>query len=74
MSDPVKSPGHYSFPGGVEVIDITQHLVFLRGAAVKYICRAGRKGDELEDLRKARECVDREIARVEALRPPERSA
>lgn len=46
---------------GVEVIDITRHLDFDLGNAVKYILRAGRKSEEgyddktkaIEDLRKA---------------------
>lgn len=66
MSDAVNHPAHYTWlPNGVEVIDITQHLNFCRGNAVKYICRAGRKGEsELEDLEKARWYIEREIARV----------
>ncbi len=48
------NPDHYKF-GDVQVIDITQHLDFLRGNAVKYICRAGNKPREsaLDDLKKA---------------------
>lgn len=33
--------------------------------AVKYISRAGKKGDVLEDLKKARWYLDREIERLE---------
>lgn len=51
------NPSHYIFPGGVQVIDITRHLGFLEGNAVKYLCRAGRKGDRLEDLKKAEQYV-----------------
>ena len=49
------SPGHYGFPGGVEVIDLTRHMDFLLGNVVKYVCRAGRKEgvSGLEDLLKA---------------------
>lgn len=66
--DQVKAPEHYRFPNGAEVKDITQWLTFFRGSAVKYLCRAGRKAgvDELVDLRKARECIDNEIQRLEA--------
>lgn len=56
-SDPV-SPGHYEFPGGVQVIDVTRHLDFLSGNVVKYVCRAGRKGSRREDLLKARRYLD----------------
>lgn len=67
MSDAV-NPAHYAFPSGVQVADITDYLDFNRGNAVKYLARAGRKdpGAELEDLRKARWYVDREIALVES--------
>lgn len=59
------NPSHYDFPGGVQVIDITKHLDFLRGNAVKYLCRAGRKGDELTDLQKARQYIDWAIEEAE---------
>lgn len=67
-SDAVEHPSHYIFPGGAEVVHIAKHLPFLRGSAVKYAARAGRKHKEteLEDLRKARQCLDLEIERVEA--------
>lgn len=59
------NPSHYNFPGGVQVIDITKHLDFLRGNAVKYLCRAGRKGDALTDLRKAKQYVEWSIEEAE---------
>jgi hypothetical protein len=65
MSDPI-NPDHYTrFP--VEVIDITEHLNFCRGNAVKYIARAGAKdpAKEIEDLQKAAWYLDREIVRLE---------
>lgn len=37
---------------------------FNRGNAIKYIWRAGSKGDEIEDLRKAAWYVGREIERL----------
>lgn len=62
--DPVNHPKHYTgHPSGVECITITEHLNFCLGNAIKYIWRAGEKGDALEDLKKARWYVDREIAR-----------
>ncbi|MEN8656247.1 DUF3310 domain-containing protein [Streptomyces sp. 21So2-11] len=64
----VDHPGHYTWlPNGLEVIDLTEHLNFCRGNAVKYLARAGRKGHgtELEDLKKARWYIDREIQRTE---------
>lgn len=63
--DPVDHPRHYtSHPSGVEVIQITEWMNFCLGNAVKYILRAGLKGDALQDLEKARWYVDREIARL----------
>lgn len=38
---------------------------FLRGNAIKYVARAGKKGDEVEDLRKARHYLDRLIEELE---------
>lgn len=68
MSDPVNHPTHYAegWSNGAEVIDITENLNFNRGNAVKYVARAGKKGDsELEDLKKAQWYLAREIARLE---------
>lgn len=65
MTDLVNHPAHYNaYP--VEVIELTEHLNFCRGNAVKYLCRAGLKSKdtEIEDLEKARFYVQREIERV----------
>ena len=65
MNDFVNHPRHYtSHPSGVECIEITEHMNFNLGNAVKYIWRASLKGKEIEDLRKARWYVDREIWRL----------
>lgn len=64
--DSVNHPPHYTtHPSGVECITVTEHMNFCRGNAVKYIWRAGEKGSELQDLKKARWYIDREIARLE---------
>lgn len=69
MSDAVEHPKHYTqHPSGVECIQITEHMNFCRGNAIKYIWRAGDKDDELQDLRKAKWYLEREIARLEAVR------
>jgi hypothetical protein len=61
-ADPVNHPKHYtSHPSGVECIQITEHMGFNLGNAVKYIWRADLKDDAVEDLRKARWYVDREL-------------
>lgn len=60
--DLVNSPKHYtSHPSGVECIDITEHMRFNLGNAVKYIWRADLKGNAIEDLEKARWYIDREL-------------
>jgi len=67
-NDPVNHPSHYTgFSNGAEVIDIVENLTYNRGAAVKYLARAGKKAiaDELEDLKKARWYIEREIDRLE---------
>lgn len=52
--DMVNSPPHYnSHPSGVEVIEITRHLNFNIGNAVKYILRHEKKGSPLQDIDKA---------------------
>lgn len=62
----VHHPGHYNV-GRIEVIDAIEEwqLGFNLGNAVKYIARADHKGRALEDLRKARWYLLREIARRE---------
>lgn len=85
LHDAVNHPAHYtSDPSGVECIQITEHRNFCVGNAIKYLWRAGLKpadaGDHvmndlkhLQDLKKARWYIDREIARLEReapARPP----
>ena len=66
MSDPVNHPSHYvSHPSGVECIQITEHMGFNLGNAIKYVWRADLKADALEDLRKAIWYIDREIQKRE---------
>jgi len=64
--DPVERPAHYTqHPSGVEAIAITEHFNFNCGNAIKYIWRAGLKSSSpVEDLRKARWYVEREIQRL----------
>jgi hypothetical protein len=62
MSDPVKHPKHYtSHPSGIECIEITQHMGFCLGNAVKYIWRADLKENAIEDLRKAKQYIEFEL-------------
>ncbi len=65
IDDPVNHPVHYcSHPSGVEVIQITEHMPFNTGNAVKYILRAPYTGKQRQDLEKARWYLDREIKRL----------
>ena len=64
MNDPVNKPKHYTaHPSGVDCIQITEHMNFCLGNAIKSIWRADLKIDTIEDLRKARWYIDREIER-----------
>lgn len=61
-SNSVNHPKHYNaHPSGVECIDIVEHYNFNIGNTIKYLWRAGLKGDAIEDLEKARWYLDREI-------------
>jgi len=52
--DPVQKPKHYNLHvSGVEAIEICEYMAFNAGNALKYCWRAGLKGNEVEDLRKA---------------------
>jgi hypothetical protein len=53
--DPVERPSHYAEGRKYEPIDVIEDwgLDFHTGNALKYISRAGRKGDLVEDVRKA---------------------
>jgi hypothetical protein len=63
--DPVNHPTHYTeHPSGIECIQITEHMNFCMGNALKYIWRHSLKNG-LEDLKKAQWYIAREIARLE---------
>lgn len=65
MNDNVNHPRHYTkHPSGVECIQITEHMSFNLGNAVKYIWRADLKGNQIEDLKKAVWYINREIQRI----------
>ena len=65
ISDAINPPHYQQHPSGVECITITEHMNFNLGNAVKYIWRASLKGKQVEDLKKARWYLDREIERLE---------
>ena len=64
MKEKVEHPFHYTWLKdlcGIEVIDITRHMDFDLGNAMKYLLRAGHKSEQgysdndktIEDLQKA---------------------
>ena len=62
----VEHPDHYQTSTGLEAIDVIEtffHDNFHLGNVFKYIARAGRKGDYVEDLQKAAWYLQREIDR-----------
>ena len=62
--DNVNHPPHYkAHPSGIECIQITQHMNFCMGNAVKYIWRADEKGTPIQDLEKAKWYIQQEIDR-----------
>ncbi len=70
-TDMVNHPSHYtSHPSGIEAIEVTRWMNFNLGNAIKYIWRAGLKGDpqkHLEDLKKAEFYIKDEIKRLGGL-------
>lgn len=66
----VNHPTHYTSTeikcrcgAPIEVIQITRELNFCLGNVVKYVLRAGKKGDAIEDLKKAAKYIEFEIER-----------
>lgn len=66
IHDDVNHPSHYTEGRKYEPIDVIEdwNLGFNLGNALKYISRAGRKNDIVQDLKKARFYLDREIQRL----------
>lgn len=73
----VSHPPHYTWlkkKCGIEVIDITRHMDFDLGCAIKYILRAGHKSEEgmtnkektIEDLKKAVWYINDKIKTLES--------
>jgi hypothetical protein len=65
MPETVNHPSHYGGADNLyETIKVIEAwgLGFNLGNCVKYVSRAGKKGDRLEDLRKAAFYLNREIS------------
>lgn len=62
LSDIINHPAHYKV-GGIETIDFIEakKLGYNLGNVVKYVTRAGHKGNIKEDLEKARWYLNREL-------------
>lgn len=64
MTDMVEHPPHYQTDSGLEAIDVIGSFFrenYNLGTVFKYIARAGKKWDAVEDLKKARWYLDKEI-------------
>lgn len=77
MEEKVQHPSHYTWLKdlcGIEVIDITRHMDFDLGNALKYILRCGHKSEEgysdkekaIEDLKKAIFYIEDKIKTLES--------
>lgn len=67
MSDLITHPAHYTAGRRYEPKDVIRdwELNFNLGSAVKYISRAGRKDDMIQDLKKAIQFIQFEIDYLE---------
>lgn len=64
MTDMVNHPPHYQTADGLEAIDVIKAYFkdnYNLGQVFKYIARSDKKWDPLEDLKKARWYLDKEI-------------
>lgn len=66
------TPAHYKGEDNIDVIDFLYQQLsldefkgFMKGNMIKYPVRAGRKDNELEDIKKARDYADRLIEKLE---------
>ena len=67
MNDNISNPKHYTEGRKYEPRKVIEdwELDFYLGNALKYIARAGRKNDIVEDLLKARQYIDFELEKIE---------
>lgn len=76
MTDVINRPSHYTEGRDIEPIDVIDdwNLGFYEGQVLKYVSRAGRKDDRLQDLRKAKFYLDRLIDNEQCKEPPTSTA
>lgn len=69
MSDKTKPNYYKNDLNTLDVIDIVKilNLNFNLGNVLKYITRAGKKDNVIQDLQKAREYIDREIIHLKTI-------
>jgi len=58
-----EKPIHYQTGNNIDIIDFCKmyNLNFNRGNVIKYVSRAGKKDDEIKDLEKSLDFIQREI-------------
>ena len=64
MSDQINNPEHYGGSENIyEAIKVIEawDLDFCLGNVIKYIARSGKKGDAVQDLKKAKWYLDRRL-------------
>lgn len=67
MTDMVNDPPHYKTASGLEAIDVIEAFFadnYHLGNVFKYLARAGKKNNRIEDMMKARWYLDRAIERA----------
>lgn len=66
VKEQVNHPSHYN-DGKIEVIEYIEDkdFNFNLGNVIKYVSRAGKKDDIIQDLKKAHWYLEREITRLE---------
>lgn len=66
-NDVINHPSHYCDGRRYEPIDVIEDwkLNYNRGNIIKYCSRAGRKDNELEDMKKCAWYANREVERLE---------
>lgn len=67
MVDMVNEPPHYKTESGLEAIEVIEAFFsdnYHLGNVFKYLARAGKKNDRIEDMCKARWYLDRAIERA----------
>lgn len=67
MREMVNHPSHYQSKSGIEAIDVIEafDLGFNLGNVVKYILRCGKKDSDIQELKKAKWYLEREISNRE---------